>query len=267
MNKPTAGDPANYQFFLGGHDLEMITIRKLIENHSNAIVHDKRLRWGARACDYRQEINAALATGATPVLIELEQDMKLPKDKVCIVDHHRDAAGHDKPTCLEQVFALLDLPRHLWTRHLALVAANDRGYIPAMRHELTATPEEIRSIRQQDRQAQGITADEERAAITAIEKIEYCCHGKLAIARLPHNRTAALVDRLQPEAGGPGIDNILVISPGEVNFYGTGAAVAALVKEYPSGWYGGDLPTRGFWGMAGEELPANSLVLFLKNSL
>lgn len=267
MNKPTTGNTANYQFFLGGHDLEMIAIRELIENHSSAIVHDKRLRWGARASDYRQEINAALAAGATPVLVELEQDLDLPEDKARIVDHHGDSAGHDKPTCLEQVFALLELPRHLWTRHRALVAANDRGYIPAMRQELNATPEEIRTIRQQDRQAQGITADEERAAIAAIDEIEYCCHGRLAIARLPHNRTAALVDRLQPEAGGPGIDNILVISPGEVNFYGTGAAVAALAKKYPSGWYGGDLPVKGFWGMAGEELPAKSLVLFLKNSL
>ncbi|SER16278.1 hypothetical protein SAMN05421690_101064 [Nitrosomonas sp. Nm51] len=277
MNAPHSEKPADnatlirptphYRFFLGGYDLEMRTVRALIEKHSNAIIHDKQLHWGARASDYRHEINAALAAGATPVLIELKQDLDLPENRICIIDHHGPSAGHDKPTCLEQVFTLLKLPDHLWTRHLALVAANDRGYIPAMQQELDATPEEIRSIRQQDRQAQGITAEEEQAAVEALSKLEYACGGRLAVARLPHSKTAALVDRLQPEAGGPGIRNILIISPDEVNFFGEGKAVLSLAEHYPQGWYGGDLPVKGFWGMTYEELPAKSLVFFLQSIL
>jgi len=255
--------PTKYRFFLGGHDLEMLTIRDLIERHSQAIIHDRHLLWGAAASDYRREIGAALETGATPVLIELKQDLDLPPDKICIIDHHGPLAGHDRPTSLEQVFALLELPQTLWTRHLALVAANDRGYIPAMK-ELNASPEEIRSIRLQDRQAQGITDAQEQAAVAALDNLEYHLDGRLAVARLPHNKTAALIDRLQPEAGGPGVANILAISPGEVNFFGEGHAIYALAEEYPQGWYGGDLPVKGFWGMENKEMPNTSLVHFLK---
>ena len=262
--KPIA--ESRFHFFLGGYDLEMLTIRELVEQHTNAVIHDKHLSWGASASDYRQEIDSVLASGATPVLIELTLDPDLPEDKVCIIDHHGPTAGHDKPTCLEQVFKLLNLPKHQWTRHLALVAANDRGYIPAMK-ELGATAEEIQAIRLLDRQAQGITDEEEQAAIAALDSLEYLCDDRLAVAYLPHSKTAALVDRLQPEAGGPGATNILIISPGEVNFFGEGKAVLALAERYPQGWYGGDLPVKGFWGMADKELPANSLVLFLQKYL
>lgn len=276
MNSPNSKNPADdaalihptmyYQFFLGGYDLEMRTIRELIEQHTDATIHDKHLSWGASASDYRHEIEVALDEGEIPVLIELKLDLDLPEDKICIIDHHGPSSGHDKPTCLEQVFKLLNLPQHLWTRRLALVAANDRGYIPAMK-ELGATPEEIQLIRLQDRQAQGISEEEEQAAIAALGCLEYLCDGRLAVARLPHNKTAALVDRLQPEAGGTGIQNILVISPDEINFFGEGKAVLALAERYPQGWYGGDLPVKGFWGMADKELPAKSLVLFLQETL
>lgn len=263
MNRPTNKDPNNLQFFLGGYDLEMRTIRELIEKYSNAIIHDKQLSWGASASDYRQEIDMALATGATPVLIELKQDLDLPENRICIIDHHGPSAGHDKPTCLEQIFKLLNLPDRLWTRHLALVAANDRGYIPAMK-ELDAAPDEIQDIRLQDRQAQGITDEEEQAAIAALNQLEYLCNGRLGIARLPHSKTAALVDRLQPEAGGPGIQNILIISPDEVNFFGEGKAVKSLAERYPQGWYGGDLPDKGFWGMTGKDCSVDKLTRLIK---
>jgi hypothetical protein len=241
-----------HHFFLGGHDLEMLTIRELIEQHTQAVIHDKQLSWGASTSDYEAEIHNAIKTGATPVLIELKQDLDLPQDKIRIIDHHGPLAGHDKPTSLEQVFELLCLPDNLWDRHLQLVAANDRGHIPAML-QLNATSEEIQSIRLQDRQAQGITADEEQTAIEALSKLEYLLDGRLVVAHLPHNKTAALVDRLQPEAGDPSVQNILVISPDEINFFGEGKAVLALAEQYPQGWYGGDLPIKGFWGMEGKN--------------
>ncbi len=261
--KKSAIASGNYNFFLGGHDLEMVTIRQLVEEYSTATIYDKQLHWGAKTSDYEQEINAALNTGAVPVLIELKLDLDLPRDKIRIIDHHGPLAGHDRPTSLEQVFALLELPDHLWTRHLALVAANDRGYIPAMQ-QLNATTEEIRSIRFQDRQAQGITADEEQTAIEALNKLEYLLDGRLVIAHLPHNKTAALVDRLQPEAGDLSIPNILIISPDEINFFGDGKVVHALAEQYPQGWYGGDLPVKGFWGKTNKGEPDMSLVHFLK---
>ena len=50
------------------------------------------------------------------------------------------------------------------------------------------------------------------------------------------------------ELGGPGFENLLVISPTEVNFFGRGSLVGRLGEEFPGGWSGGALPERGFWG-------------------
>ncbi len=269
MSQTVVNSRPNYHFFLGGHDLEMITIRELVARHTPCVIHDRLLHWGAKASDYRAEIARALETGATPVLIELRQDLPLPPEKIRIIDHHGAQAGHDKPTSLEQVFALLSLPDTLWDRHLQLVAANDRGYIPAML-ELDASREEIASIRQQDRHAQGITAAEEQAAEAAAQQLDWLFDGRLVVAHLPHNKTAALVDRLQLGQwgqNGAGCDNILVFSPREVNFFGDGQAVHALNLEFPGGWYGGDLPVKGFWGLSGGDYQQPGLIALLEKTL
>lgn len=62
-------------FFLGGADLEMATIRALLDETVPGNVHDKGLRWGAKASAYREEIMSALAQGLTPVLVELEDNL------------------------------------------------------------------------------------------------------------------------------------------------------------------------------------------------
>ncbi len=61
-------------------------------------------------------------------------------------------ASYDKPTSLQQIFALLGLSAERWTRWFALVAANDRGHIAEM-VGLGATPEEIAQVRAADRAA------------------------------------------------------------------------------------------------------------------
>ena len=69
------------------------------------------------------------------MLIELIDDLPgdLSRNHLTFVDHHGAAAGQDRPTAIEQVFALLDFPAELWTNDLALVAANDRGHIEGLR--------------------------------------------------------------------------------------------------------------------------------------
>lgn len=240
-----------YFFFLGGHDLEMVTLAELLAREAPGRFADKRLSWGAKASDYRREIEAALARGDVPVLVELEPDLELPREVVVVVDHHGDRAGRERPTSLEQVFELLDLPPERWSRWYELVAANDRGYIPALRRA-GASEEEIRRVRAADRAAQGITEEDEQATEAALASLERRCDGRLLVARLSHGRTTALVDRLQPELGGPGFENLLVFSPGEVNFFGSGEVVRALAEAYPQGWWGGDLPEQGFWGHPGR---------------
>lgn len=247
-------------FFLGGADLEMATIRALLAETLPGHVHDKGLRWGAKASAYREEIMSALAQGLTPVLVELEDDLVLGPTCIIIVDHHGPRAGADKPTSLHQVFSLVDLPPERWTRWHDLVAANDRGYIPEM-IKIGATQEEIIRVRAADRAAQGVTAGDEIVGEKAVSKAETVAGGKLTIVRLPHNRTAVVTDRLDPALGGPGFQNLLVHSPEEVNFYGDGKVIEALAAQFPCGWYGGALPERGFWGRMGAGHEVESFLI------
>src|SRR4051794_32689709 len=111
MTRPS-GNPgrSTYRFFLGGHDLEMVTIGELVESILPGHVVDGQLSWGATASAYAEKIRQSLEDGESPVLIELEPDPDLPSDRVIVVDHHGERAGADRPTSLHQVFALLGLP-------------------------------------------------------------------------------------------------------------------------------------------------------------
>jgi hypothetical protein len=242
-------------FFLGGHDLEMSTIRDLLERHAPDRFCDKGLAWGARASDYQAEIEGALERKQTPVLIELTVDLDLPKDRIVIIDHHGQRAGSTQPTSLHQVFEILNLPATQWTRWHELVAANDRGYVPAML-DLGATKEEVSAIRAADRKAQGVTPEEEEAAERALSRLRILADGALAVATLPHAHTAPLCDRLEPALGGIGFENLLIDSPDQLNFFGKGNLIYALNEGFPGGWYGGALPERGFWGHQSASLPS-----------
>jgi hypothetical protein len=237
-------DLSKLAFFLGGHDLEMLTIRDLIAEVAPQRLFDKDLRWGAKASAYRAEIGDAVARGLEPVLVELEDDLRIPSAHI-VVDHHGDRAGAETPTSLHQVFDLLRLPRSRWTRHFDLVAANDRGHIRELRR-IGASEDEIRRIRAADRAAQGITPEDERWGEQALRDATLLANGQLLVVRLPHARTAVVADRVEMDRQAP--ENLLVLSPNEANFYGAGAVVAWLDERYPGGWSGGALPERGFWG-------------------
>lgn len=249
-------------FFLGGYDLEMVTIRDLLVAEG-AGFHDRRLAWGARVSAYRKEVEQSLRDGRVLVLIELENDLGLPirfvdtelsrkgfaPRTILAVDHHGARAGKKTPTALHQVFFLLGLPPARWTREFDLVAANDRGHVRGMR-ELTvpATQAEMVRIRAADRAAQGVCPEDERAARIAVERREIRAAGRLTVLRLDSPRTSPAADLMEPALGGPGFENLLVVSPGEVNFFGHGKLVRALDEAFPGGWSGGALPENGFWG-------------------
>jgi len=239
--------PENLVFFLGGRDLEMVTIRDLLQEVAPGRFYDKALTWGAATSAYQQEITETLVCGLTPVCVELADDMDLASSRVIFVDHHGEHAGEDQPTSLHQVFDLLGLPYERWTRWFELVAANDRGYIPAL-VAMGATREEIVKVRAADRAAQRITPEEEAAGEHAIALAKTIANGRLTVVHLSHSHTATVTDRLQPELGGPGYENLLVYCPDQVNFFGAGELVLELDERFPGGWYGGALPARGFWG-------------------
>jgi hypothetical protein len=252
--------PPTPLFCLGGADLEMATVCDLItEILGPQAISDRGVTWATPcASTYLPDIRQALATGRRVILLELRDDLPadLPRDNLLFVDHHGPAAGRDKPTTLEQVFALLDLPPQRWTRRLALVAANDRGHIRALR-TLGASADEIAAIRADDRRSQGITPDEETAGQAALAVRETCLGGRLTLVRLPHGRTATVADPFAIEQPGK---PLLVLSPGEVDLFGPGALVTALDRAFPGGWSGGELPEQGFWGH-GEPVPPLDAIL------
>jgi hypothetical protein len=250
--------PQSFLFCLGGHDLEMLTIKQLLEEHSQPVL-DKNLSWGATASAYQQEIDDALQHGITPVLIELQDDLGLNPEEFILIDHHGTQACATQPTALHQVFNLLHLPISRWTRWFDLVAANDRDHIAGLQ-AINASQAEIIKIRQADRRAQGISAADDGVAHKAIATMEIKANGTLNLVHLNHNRTAAVVDALHPALGGVGYCNLLIISPKELNFFGEGQWVQTLAQAFPNSWYGGALPARGFWGC--REIAADTVINF-----
>ncbi len=253
---------ARLRFFLGGHDLEMLTIRDLVrECLGPGAVLDKGLAWGARAADYAAEIAAWRAGGRVAVLVELLADAAhAAAPDLILIDHHGERVA--EPAALRQVFTLLRLPESAWTRHFALVAANDVGHVAAMR-AMGATVEEMAAIRAADRRAQGINAFDEAAGLTALENARRAFDGRLLVVDLPHGRTATVTDPLALR--GDGVEEqLLILCPGAVHAFAQGAAVAALDAAFPGGWRGGELPRRGFWGL-GRAVPEAALLAALES--
>lgn len=152
-------------FLLGGYDLEMIEIKKILENNNIDFI-DKNLSWGAKLSDYLDEIEKYKSTDVTIYGIELEVDISLPKNYKEI-DHHNE--NSNKPSSIEQVADILDIKL---SRHQMLVDKNDSGFIDGMKL-ICATDTEIQNIRALDRQSQGITQDDEDLAEKSIKYETY----------------------------------------------------------------------------------------------
>lgn len=238
-------------FFLGGADAEMMAIRQILETEGVAFC-DKGLGWGASASAYAEEIPAAAVEGLVPVLVELSTDIELPEGAI-EVDHHNQNA--DRPASILQVLSLLGKEP---TRMQQLIAANDSAYIPGML-ALGASTEEVAAVRLLDRQAQGITSEQEAEAERALATAEVV--NGVTIVTMAHSKTATITDRLfDPEKE----QRLLILSgDGESNFFGNGALCRALQGEdtgaktpegytiysHFGGWIGGDLDGKGgFWG-------------------
>jgi len=243
-------------YFLGGQDLEMTEIRHLLEQHAPGRYCDKRLAWGAKFSDYTDDIAATLDAGDTPVFIELIDDLPpeaFDRARAAVIDHHGPLAGHDRPTSIEQLFARLGLPQTQWTPRLALIAANDRGHIAAMK-EMGASTAEMAAIREEDRAAQGVTVEDEVEAERAIAARR--SEGRLTIVETVSRTSSAIADQMHVDLGGPGYERLIVVMPGKFAAFGDGAMITALAAAFPGSYWGGDLPRAGFWGM---DLPQDSL--------
>jgi hypothetical protein len=92
----------NYVFLLGGHDLEMVEIRKLLLAEGYSIV-DKKLAWGASWIDYADVINNPGNENMVFVGIELSDKENKPGNAIDI-DHHNER--NDEHSSIEQVAEL-----------------------------------------------------------------------------------------------------------------------------------------------------------------
>lgn len=238
----------NYHFFLGGNDLEMETIRQLLANHTECAISDKKLSWGAKASMYEQEIERSIQQGEHPVLIELEWDLpESLRDKITLVDHHNDFASAQLHTPLEQIFSLLALPDEKWTRHFDLVVANDKAHIKGML-SIGAKQQEIAKIRQADRKAQGVTEKDEILCKEALKSTVKRANDQLLLVKSDTDKVSPISDHLYEETLPPASKTLVILSPNEINAYGTGNVINALAEQLPDSWFGGNLPENGYWG-------------------
>lgn len=225
-------ETTKYHFLLGGYDLEMLEVKKLLKAH-NQNFYDKNLSWGAKLSDYRGLIKDDFTTY---VGIELIEDIEPPKNYISI-DHHNE--NSKKPASIEQLALLLDVKL---SRYQQLVAENDKGYIPAMK-AFGATDLEIQQVRRADRKAQGVTEEMESIAEKEIDQLKKV--NGLGVIYTSLSKFSPLVDRLNEEG-------LIVYNDETLNYYGKNVAKLNVVfkkmvdeKKAYSG--GGD---NGFWGIA-----------------
>lgn len=225
-------------FLLGGKDLEMLTIRQLLEQYGEAF-YDKNLAWGAKLSDYADELQECEANGIASYGIELTPDLTPPSNYVRI-DHHNDLPP--KPAALEQVAELIG---HTLTREEQLIAANDHGFIPAMQ-AMGASAEEIAQIRAMERAAQGITPEDEVLAEKSIAELSTIRGRATVIQSLPVLFTS-IADRMYGKT-----DRLVCWRPYKLTYYGVGAGkLAAQFADWiadKTAYAGGG--ENGFFGLA-----------------
>lgn len=196
-------------FLLGGYDLEMLTIRQMLEGRDDSIIMDKHLQWdNARLSAYQNVFPHSASYGIYG--IELQEDCPIPPNYHRI-DHHNDWA--DKPSSLEQVAVVLGTELNHYQQ---LVAANDKGYIPAMK-ALGASQEEMVDIRRKDRAAQGVTEKDEVLAEKSTAEHLHIYKG-VTVVKAFTSRFSPICDRLYP------YQRLLVYTDAEWMFYGEGKA-------------------------------------------
>ncbi len=213
-----------YVFLLGGMDLEMSEIKNLLLRQKLELI-DNDLTWGAMLSSYAIHFDSV----RTFVGIELIKDIDPPAHYIEI-DHHN--ANSYKESSIEQVARLLDIEL---TRYQQIVAANDRGYIPALL-QLGATTDEIESIRRADREAQGATLEDEALAVRSIESNLVEAGGLMIVESLTP-KFSCITDRLFP------FNKLLISFKNHFIYYGEGAqqlidTYGQLIKDNKA-YYGG----------------------------
>ncbi len=229
----------NYLFLLGGHDLEMVEIKELLDNHNEKYL-DNNLTWGAQWSDYSEDIKNPENKSKTFVGIELSGKLDMPAGGIDI-DHHN--FNSDKVSSIEQVSKLLNVELSHWQK---LVAANDKAYIHGL-EQMCATEKEIKKIREADKKAQGVTAEDEAKAKESIEKHKETA-GDVVIVKSLTNKFSPITDLMYGKA-----DQLIIYNDTSLSYYGQ--VPKELISHYANqieagkAYYGGS-SSNGFFGLA-----------------
>lgn len=252
-DKPYKQDDRNSIFLLGGHDLEMITIKALLLRYHYR-VEDCNLSWNNALLSAYQDVITAAGAGSTIYGIELKDNLRLPDSRYIRIDHHDDFSRKD--SSLEQVSRIIG---HTLTREEQLIAANDKAYIPAM-EAMGASPAQIEDIRRRDRSAQGVTEQDEALAEQSIRHYSAQC-GAVLIVKSLTGRFSAICDRLYPYR------RLLIYTPFEWTFYGEGKKdlAAELAPDIVSGrvYHGGG--DSGYIGAAQGAFTSDEINTFVSH--
>ena len=210
---------------MGGKDLEMQQIANMLKEHGIKFC-DKQLSWDrAKVSAYQEELEAYKDMPCEVYGVELQEDWYVGNDgniqmpaNYTAIDHHNENSS--RKSSLEQVADLLGVELSRFQR---LVAANDSAYLDGLR-ALKATSEDIRRIRSLDRQAQGVTEEEEQDAIQAVNEAQKI-NRNLWLVKSRHSRFSPICDRINNVAAvdTPMEDvphNYLIYTDNEWTFYG-----------------------------------------------
>lgn len=239
-------------FLLGGHDLEMAEIRRIV-NECRIECKDYGLSWNnAKLSAYSKILDETNVF----VAVELVTDIPLPKNYIPI-DHHNENSNEN--SSIEQVIELLNNRAGIdvkMTRDIKLIAENDKGYIPAML-KIGATTEEVKDIRQRDRKVQGVTEEDERLAEQSIR--ENCTTKKgITVIKSLTSKFSTITDRLYP------YDRLLIYTEHELTYYGDN--ISRLTNTYRDlvikkiAYSGGG--EKGFFGIGTNSIPIDMLLKF-----
>jgi hypothetical protein len=236
---------SDLHFLLGGHDLEMLEIKKMLIQAGYKF-SDKNLSWGAAWADYRDVFEDPAVSGSQWVGIELSGKDDMPPASIDI-DHHNERS--DEPASIEQVAALLGIALSPYQK---LVAANDKAYIPGLM-EVGASTEEISAIIKADKAAQGVSEEDERNAAISLSEHLSLQNGHHVVYALC-DKFLPIVDHLFGQ-----YQSLIVYNDSTLVYYGKGAGklstrlalagranVAAMAYSRDG--------ENGFWGIPHELL-------------
>ena len=162
------------------------------------------------------------------------------------IDHHV-YEGDDRSNPLSSIEQVAQFIGHKLTINEQFIAANDKGYIPAMQElgklmwmSESEIESKIKEIRAADREVQGAAPFYEQ---TKEDIKNIVIENGLAILPLSHDRCSCATDLLYGK-----YDNLLIITrSGGCNFYGSNKFCKRLQEKF-GGYSGTGYDNSGYWG-------------------